>query len=347
MNQPPNISFIKPNSLSGLDHLGKFLGDIQLFSGAMPCNKDSSHDPWDHLEAIMGLATLGYKTEAMKGFTWMISNQNEDGSWYNLYYDQKPLELNKQTNYASYIAVAAWHFYLLNKDIDFLKNHWESIKKGILFSLSLQNFNGAIAWNIDKLGKVDDDYLLTGCSSIAKSLECAIAICQVLGHNSFEAEWKIAHTKLIKALENPLGIFDLKKDRSRFSMDSYYPILAGINKKNLVNSLIKNIKQSFWIQGLGIKCVIDEPWVTVAETCECSIAFKKIGEDQIALELLHNAIQIVDNNSIPYMGWQFHENIYWPEETPSWTSGACILAADANYGLTSASDLFVERQFKS
>jgi len=47
------------------------------------------------------------------------------------------------------------------------------------------------------------------------------------------------------------------------------------------------------------------------------------------------------------MGWQFHENIYWPEETPSWTSAACILAADANNRLTNASDLFIERQFKS
>ena len=46
------------------------------------------------------------------------------------------------------------------------------------------------------------------------------------------------------------------------------------------------------------------------------------------------------------MGWQFHENIYWPEETPSWTSGACILAADANYQLTPGADLFIKQQFK-
>tara|TARA_B100000609_G_scaffold139546_1_gene111902 strand:- start:5728 stop:6771 length:1044 start_codon:yes stop_codon:yes gene_type:complete len=346
MNQLPNVSTIEPNSISGLDHLGKFLENIQLCSGAIPCNDDGSHDPWDHLEAVMGLTTLGYKAEAMKGLNWMILNQNEDGSWFNLYDDQKPLELNKQTNYASYIAVAVWHFYLLNKDVDFLKNYWESIMRGISFSLSLQNINGAIAWNIDELGKVDEDYLLTGCSSIAKSLECAIAICQVLGHDRFEEEWRIAHAKLIQALENPEGIFDLKIDRSRFSMDSYYPILAGINKKNIIASLVKTIKKFFWIQGVGIKCVIDEPWVTVAETCECSIAFKKIGEDELALELLHNAIEIVDSKSIPYMGWQFHEKIYWPEETPSWTTAACILAADANYSLTSASDLFVERQFK-
>ena len=347
MNQPPNVSHIEPNSILGLDHLGKFLERMQLSSGAIPSNKNGTHDPWDHLEAVMGLTTLGYRTEAIKGFNWMFANQNSDGSWYNLYDDQKPIELNKQTNYSSYLAVAIWHFYLINNDITFLRNHWESIKRGIIFSLSLQNDNGAIAWNIDDKGEIDDDYLLTGCSSIAKSLECAIAISQILDHKSIQKEWRIAHKKLIGAIENPTGIFDLKKDRSRFSMDSYYPILGGICSKKTVSSLISGVKKSFWVQGLGIKCVADEPWVTVAETSECSIAFKKIGEDEIALELLHNAISIVDSRSIPYMGWQYHENIYWPEETPSWTSAACILAADANNKLTEAHDLFTTKQFKS
>jgi hypothetical protein len=347
MKRFPNTSQIDPSSLDGLNHLGEFLDHVQFLSGAIPSNQDGSHDPWDHLEAVMGLTTLGYKDQALNGLHWMASNQNEDGSWYNLYQDNKPLELNKQTNYASYIAVAVWHFYLLNNDIHFLKNFWEPVKKGVLFSLSLQHSNGAIAWNIDKYEKIDEDYLLTGCSSIAKSLECAIAICQVLDHKSFELEWRESHSKLIVALENPAEIFDLKKDRSRFSMDWYYPILGGINSKKRIVSLIEMIKNSFWIKDLGIKCVADEPWVTVAETSECSIAFKKIGEDKIASELLLNAIAIVDSHDIPYMGWQFNENIYWPEETPSWTAAACILAADANNKLTPGADLFTKLQFKS
>ena len=347
MKKFPNISHIDPNSLDGLNHLGKFLVDVQFLSGAIPSNQDGSHDPWDHLEALMGLTTLGYKTQALKGLNWMVSNQNQDGSWYNLYQDEKPLELNKQTNYAAYVAVAVWHFYLINNDVNFLQEFWEPVKKGILFSLSLQHDNGAIAWNIDEFEKIDEDYLLTGCSSIAKSLECAIAICQALGNQNYESEWRIAHSKLIAALENPSGIFDLKKDRSRFSMDWYYPILGGINSQKRINSLTTKIKDSFWIQGLGIKCVSHEPWVTVAETSECSIAYKKIGKDKIALELLHNAISIVDSKGIPYMGWQFHENIYWPDETPSWTSAACILAADANNRLTSGAGLFLKQQFKS
>ena len=97
----------------------------------------------------MGLTTLGYNDEALKGINWMVANQNEDGSWYNLYQDKEPLELDKQSNYSSYIAVAVWHFYLLNNDIDFLQTYWEAVQKGISFSLTLQHSNGAIAWNVD------------------------------------------------------------------------------------------------------------------------------------------------------------------------------------------------------
>jgi hypothetical protein len=154
MKEFPNTSHIDPSSLDGLNHLGKFLEDSQLLSGAIPSNQDGSHDPWDHLEAVMGLTTLGFRDQALNGLQWMVANQNEDGSWYNLYQDEEPLELNKQTNYASYIAVAVWHFYLLNNNINFLQNFWEPVKKGILFSLSLQHSNGAIAWNIDESEKL-------------------------------------------------------------------------------------------------------------------------------------------------------------------------------------------------
>jgi hypothetical protein len=47
------------------------------------------------------------------------------------------------------------------------------------------------------------------------------------------------------------------------------------------------------------------------------------------------------------MGWQLEEKIYWPEEQPSWTAGALILAADANNALTKAANLFLTKQFNS
>ena len=67
MKKFPNISSIDPGSLDGLNHLGEYIINLQLLSGAIPSNQDGSHDPWDHLEAVMGLSTLGFQSEALKG----------------------------------------------------------------------------------------------------------------------------------------------------------------------------------------------------------------------------------------------------------------------------------------
>ena len=336
----PHLSTIDTTSLDGIVHLGDFISNMQQNSGAIPSNSDGSHDPWDHLEAVMGLSTLGYINEALQGLEWMKDNQNSDGSWYNLYQNNQAIEKNKQSNFSTYISVAVWHHYLLTQDKSILEKFWDSIERGALFALNLQHSNGAIAWNVDEAGIKDEDYLLTGCSSIAKSLECTI-----LEKLEMKAKLIESHASLLTAIENPAGIFDLKKDRSRFSMDWYYPILSGITANNHLTNLVQHIKDVFLVPGIGIKCVSDEPWVTVAETSECSMALKKLGNDKLANELLLNAAAIVDGHNIPYMGWQLHEEIYWPDEKPSWTSAALILAADANNHLTSASNLFTAKQF--
>ena len=37
-------------------NIAKYIKSIQLESGAIPSNDDGSHDPWDHIESIMGLS---------------------------------------------------------------------------------------------------------------------------------------------------------------------------------------------------------------------------------------------------------------------------------------------------
>ena len=56
---------------------------------------------------------------------------------------------------------------------------------------------------------------------------------------------------------------------------------------------------------------------------------------------------ISDKNNIPYMGWQYKEKIFWPNEKPTWTAAAMLLAADAVFGYTSAADLFLKNQLDS
>ena len=63
-----------------------------------------------------------------------------------------------------------------------------------------------------------------------------------------------------------------------------------------------------------------------------------------AKKLLLDVLNICDKDNIPYMGWQYKENIFWPKEKPSWTSAAAILAADTILDFSNASDLFKRDQ---
>tara|TARA_B100001250_G_scaffold378074_1_gene367650 strand:+ start:102 stop:1151 length:1050 start_codon:yes stop_codon:yes gene_type:complete len=326
------------------ESLGNYIKSIQLESGAIPSNKDGSHDPWDHIESIMGLNFVNEKESSKLAFEWLIKNQNTDGSWFSKYNDNHPIEKNKSTHFGPYISVAALHFYKVFEDKEFLEYLWPNIKLALKFSLSLQIPNGTIPWSVDENGQIEEDYLLTGSSSILKSIECGIAISKLLNDQENITNWTKSYESLSNAIKDPIGKFDLLQDRKRFSMDWYYPILSGCLNDKEKNYYIERVFNDFYIKDIGIKCVTEEPWITVAETCEFIIALMISGRGEDAKKLLLDILNICDENYIPYMGWQYEENIFWPKEKPSWTSAAAILAADTVLDFSKASDLFKRDQ---
>ena len=342
----PNKKLDKSKAFSRnlFENLGNYIKSIQLESGAIPSNKDGSHDPWDHIESIMGLNFANEKESSKLAFEWLIKNQNNDGSWFSKYNDSHPLEKNKSTHFGPYISVAALHFYKIFEDKEFLEYLWPNIKLALKFSLSLQIPNGTIPWSIDEGGKIEEDYLLTGSSSILKSIECGIAISKLLNDKENISNWTQSHKSLSNAIRNPMGKFDLLQDRKRFSMDWYYPILSGCLNDKERDYYIDKVFNDFYVEDIGVKCVIEEPWITVAETCEFIIALMISNRDEDAKKLLLDVLNICDKDNIPYMGWQYKENIFWPKEKPSWTSAAAILAADTILDFSNASDLFKKDQ---
>ena len=329
---------------SFFENIAKFIKSIQLESGAIPSNEDGSHDPWDHIESIMGLNFANEYESSKLAFNWLIKNQNQDGSWFSKYMDDIPIEKNKPTHFAPYISVAALHFYKIFSDKEYLEYLWPSIESAINFSIKLQIQNGTIPWSVDKNQKIEEDFLLTGSSSILKSIECGIAISKIIKSTKNLEDWNHSYELLSKAIKNPSGKFDLLKDRKRFSMDWYYPILSGCLNDNQKFFYVDKVFKDFYIKEMGIKCVIEEPWVTVAETCEFIICLMISGRDEDAKKLLKDVINISDINGVPYMGWQYEENIFWPLERPSWTSAALIIAADSVMGLSKGKDLFLKDQ---
>ena len=323
---------------------GAYIKSIQYKSGAIPSNEDGTHDPWDHIESIMGLNIYKDIEASKSAFNWLTHHQNSDGSWYAKYYKRDAIEKNKPTHFSPYIAVAALHFFRIFKDINFLQSIWSSIELAVNFSVELQQDNGTIPWSINNNSQIENDYLLTGCSSILKSIECGIALSKILNQTENIEKWKKAHLLLSNAIQDPDGKFDLIKDRKRFSMDWYYPILSGCLKQDEKSHYINKIFKDFYLDGIGIKCVIEEPWVTVAETSEFILALMCAGYDDEAKRLLFDVLNISDEEGIPFMGWQYEENIFWPEEKPSWTAAALMLGADCVFDYSDASDLFKSDQ---
>ena len=225
MHHPKRLYSSKDLDITFFENLGKYISIIQQKSGAIPSNEDGSHDPWDHIESIMGLNFVKENEASKRAFNWLVKNQNEDGSWFAKYKENIPVEKNKPTHFGPYISVAALHYYKIFNDKNFLETLWHAIESAINFSLNLQIKNGTIPWSINEHGEIENDFLLTGSSSILKSIECGLAISYILKKDNNTERWTKSYNLLSKALKNPNGKFDILKDRKRFSMDSYYPIL--------------------------------------------------------------------------------------------------------------------------
>ena len=78
-----------------------------------------------------------------------------------------------------------------------------------------------------------------------------------------------------------------------------------------------------------------------------SVVNRKHLQDLNRSDVIKGITLISDKNNIPYMGWQYKEKIFWPNEKPTWTAAAMLLAADAVFGYTSAADLFLKNQLDS
>jgi hypothetical protein len=156
--------------------------------------------------------------------------------------------------------------------------------------------------------------------------------------------WRDAYHRLGNTLKHHPECFDRTwESKERFSMDWFYPILAGVYKGSAAKNRINERWDTFVKDGMGCLCVSDEPWVTVAESCELTMALLAAGEREKALTLfacLHQWRDPVDGAY--WTGYQYVEKIIWPEEKPTWTAGAILLAADAITDYTPAAKLFLE-----
>ena len=319
----------------------EYILKVQNEDGSIPWEENKKLDPWDHIEAAMGLSVAGKKEEAESAFLWLKENQLSDGSWYSEYLMSSPVTKRKETNFSAYIATGLWHYYLIFEDKNFLKFMLPTITKSVNFVTSMQTEQGDIYWASEEDKEILDDSLITGSSSIYKSLECASAIFNLLGESSLQADISKKNLK-DSILNNPERYDRNWESKSRYSMDWYYPILCGIydDKKSIKD--IETKWSKFIVDDLVCKCVEEEPWVTVAESSELVVALVKIGLREEALKIFNSLHQWRDTqDGLYWTGYVYKDKKFWPVEKPTWTAGAVLLAADALYEFTPGSELFL------
>lgn len=313
----------------------------QKATGEIPWAINDKTDPWDMVESIIGLNITGYFEESKKAFNWLKKMQLPDGSFYASYVLYAPGDKTRDTNMSSYIAVGALHYYLITKDIEFIKTIWPTIKKAINFVIELQTQGGEIYWAKSPKGEIDKMCLLTGSSSIYMSMKCALYLARELDEKM--PQWESSAIKLENALRTRRHVFNVAK--SRYSMDWFYPILCGALTYSDCESRLEKHWKKFVVEGMGVKCVAENPWVTMAETCELVLALFSMGKIKKA-EIIYNWIldrRYEDDGSF-WCGFTFPDMVIWPTERLAWTNAVAIMAADALYDITPASKLF-SREF--
>ena len=319
-----------------------FILRTQEDTGEIPWFTGGHSDPWDHVEAAMALSIGGEYDAAVRAYRWLGKTQLEDGSWWAGYRGHEVDNgERRETNFVAYVATGVWHHFLISGDRSFLEEMWPVVEKAIGFVLILQTDHGDIHWSISADGSAREDALLTGCSSIYKSLECAHNISVTLGHH--RPAWLEARSRLGDAIRNKPERFDRTwESKARYSMDWFYPVLTGVIQGKEARSRIAERWDEFVESEMGCRCVSDEPWVTVAESCELVMALLAAGDHARAVELYSWLHQWRLEDGSYWTGYQFALDLMWPDEKPTWTAGAILLAADALTEYTAASRLFQE-----
>ena len=103
----------KPVQSIDVESIVALIVDTQQSNGEIPWFRNGKTDPWDHVEAAMGLSIGGYHDAARKAFEWMARVQCEDGSWYAAYRDGVPADFTRDTNFSTYVAVGVYHQFLI------------------------------------------------------------------------------------------------------------------------------------------------------------------------------------------------------------------------------------------
>ena len=321
---------------------------IQSDSGAIAWFENGAWDPWNHVESAMALCAAGEISAAARAYDFLAAHQLADGAWFGEYGNALPMvdrlfisrekaPAVRDTNFCAYPAVGIFHYLEQTGDLERVRTWWPMVARALDFVLTLQRPDGTISWSLEAWGSTEDAALLAGNASILKSLACGIGLAGAIGQSAEHR--RNGYNALRTALRSGTLLFDRRGQGARFAMDWYYPVLSGALDAGRARDHIFARWNKFVPDDRGCLCVMDEPWITAAETAELVLALIAADEIDRADALFTDLLDLRDEGGVFWMGRQTEENIFWPQEQSSWTQAAVILAADALDDTSSASRL--------
>ncbi len=320
-------------SVPTADALARTVASIaaaQQDDGNIPWFEGGHTDPWNLVEAAMALDAGGRHDAARRAFAWLQDRQRADGAWHWYYVGDDVEHDALDTNVTSYVATGVWHHHLATGDTHELRRRWPMVQAAIDFAVRHQQPGGEIAWRGDDPA---DGALLTASSSIHLSLRCALAIAARLG--AHRPDWELALGRLRRAIADDDARF---LDRSRWSMDWYYPVLGGALTGPAAHDRLATHWDRFVVPRRGVRCVADRPWITVAETCELALVLVATGALDRARELVTWVQFLRAEDGSYWTGANFEDDRFdaagalYPRERTTWSAAAVVLATHALRG---------------
>ena len=178
---------------------------------------------------------------------------------------------------------------------------WPTVRAAIGWVLELQTPRGEVAWERDAAGRPGEFALLSGCSSILQGLRCALALAELADEP--QPDWELAADLLGHVLaRHPRGVRRQEPVRDGL-------VLPGARRRAARRAPARNCSRPGWdtfvVPGLGVRCVSDQPWVTVAETCELVLSLDACGQRERAAEVFATVRRLRHEDGSYWTGWQY------------------------------------------
>ena len=298
-------------------------------------------DPWNHVEAAMALDVAGLHGEAERAYEWLAAVAAPRRLVAPYYLADGVEDAKLDTNVIAYVAagrvapLAAHRRPRLPRDDVAGRRASHRLRA-----------RPADAPRRDHLGPARRRHavvlaLLTGSSSICHSLRCAIALAEQLGHE--RPDWELSAATLGRRHRATQP--DAFAPKHRWAMDWYYPVLAGVLTGRDGRRRLADRWDTFVLEGRGVRCVSDRPWVTAPRRASARWPTSAVGDADARAAVRRGRSSSRHDDGSYWTGIVYPDDVHFPGgERTTYTAAAVVLAADALGGGSASLGLFRRRR---